>query len=180
VPTPGRVAAATVCLAYVAVTLLRLPFHAEVRRHPLFDRSELTEQLAFLEAVRAVVPPAARIGYWDWWRGPELSFHLPNGFYDISQPEIRLGFEPQADYLVMTPLERQLDSSAVERQRAHCGAVLARVGGYVLCRFHDADSSRRMAAIGPGEPPDPPDLAPGEPAVVAWQGDAPLSASPRR
>jgi hypothetical protein len=81
----------------------------------------------------------------------------------------------------MTPLQRQLDPSAVERQHAHCGAVLARVGDHVLCRFHDSAPGRGLAAVGRDETPDHPDLAPGEPAVVAWREPdrvTPRSASP--
>jgi hypothetical protein len=101
----------------------------------------------------------------------------------MSRPEMRRAFEPHADYLVMTPLQRQLDPAVVERQQAHCGAVLARVGDHVLCRFDGGGPGPRLAAVGRDETPDPPDLAPGEPAVVAWRGPdrvTPRSASPHR
>jgi 4-amino-4-deoxy-L-arabinose transferase-like glycosyltransferase len=81
------------------------------------------------------VPADARIGYWGWWRAPEVSFFLPNQFIDISVPSQRRGLVPDRDFIFATATQRRLDPQSWEQQRRFCREELIVRGRNTLCRF---------------------------------------------
>ena len=91
--------------------------------------------LGFVEAVRRQVPSDARIGYWGWQRAPEVSFFLPNRFYDVSQAHHRDILVPGRDFLLVSRARRATTPEIWAAELELCGQRLLSRPGTLLCRL---------------------------------------------
>ncbi|MEM2085820.1 MAG: hypothetical protein QXF06_00235 [Archaeoglobaceae archaeon] len=49
-----------------------------------YNKVALDKQKEFIQDISKVVSKNSRIGYWDWWRAPEISYFLDNEFIDLN------------------------------------------------------------------------------------------------
>jgi hypothetical protein len=101
--------------------------------------------LRFIDAIRQQVPADAKIGYWGWWRAPEVSFFLPNQFLDVSVPGQPGTFVPNRDFILGTATQRRMDPVSWEQQRRFCREELVVRGQNTLCSFGQAFVRRIVA-----------------------------------
>jgi 4-amino-4-deoxy-L-arabinose transferase-like glycosyltransferase len=121
---------------YVVVDLCLIPFllNEQDLAHTYRDRPASTD-LQLVDAIRQRVPPEARIGYWGWWRAPEIAFFLPNEFYDVSQDRHRATLVPGRDFVLATRVQRAAAPETWAAQLELCGERLLSRAGAVLCQL---------------------------------------------
>ena len=122
--------------SYLVVALGAIP--AVVNARELLRTCQARPALAdlgFVEAIRRTVPPDARIGYWGSHRAPEVSFFLPNHFYDVSQDHHRAALVPGRDFLLATRAQRATAPETWAAQLELCRVRLLSRSGAVLCQL---------------------------------------------
>ena len=83
------------------------------------EKSESYVQLRFIELVKEEISDDQYIGYWDWWRAPEVSFFIKNNFIDLSRLDSLVVFSKNGIYynlkneslmyILITGIQQKLD-----------------------------------------------------------------------
>ncbi len=132
----GRKLAVGTAAGIAVIALFVVPF---ARNAESFVRTCREQQawrnLSLIAAMKEQIPADAKIGYWGWWRAPEVSFFLPNQFLDISQPEQRRRFAPDRDFILAMATQRRFDPRSWEQQQRYCREEVVVRGRNTLCRF---------------------------------------------
>jgi len=132
----GRKVTVGVVVAGVFVALFAVPFYWNIAEFLKMHHDQPAwRNLLMIKAMREHVPAEAKIGYWGWWRAPEVSFFLPNQFVDISIPDQRNGFVPGRDFIIATATQQRQDPVSWENQRRFCQEQLIVRGRNKLCRY---------------------------------------------
>jgi 4-amino-4-deoxy-L-arabinose transferase-like glycosyltransferase len=132
----GRKLASGVVTTGVFVALFAVPFYWNAAEFLKMHREQPAwRNLRMIKAMQEQVPGDAKIGYWGWWRAPEVSFFLPNQFVDISIPDQRNGLVPGHDFIIATATQQRQDPISWENQRRFCQEQLVVRGRNKLCRY---------------------------------------------